>query len=102
MRNRLRHLIEPFQELFGISSERKSFVNKVIDLRNYWTHYDQDLEDVEKSVTTEELWELCLKLEALFQLHFLKLVGMDIEVIRSIAQKNVALQRKLGFEERGS
>ena len=102
LRNRLRHLIEPFQELFGISSERKSFVNKVIDLRNYWTHYDQDLEDVEKSVTTEELWELCLKLEALFQLHFLKLVGMDIEVIRSIAQKNVALQRKLGFEERGS
>ena len=102
LRNRLRFLIEPFRDLFGSNDERKSFTNKVIDLRNYWTHYDKDLEDIEKSVTTEELWELCQKLEALFQLHFLRLVGMDIEVVKSIAQKNVALQHKLGLEERES
>lgn len=75
LRKRITSLIEPFQEFFGSQDEATSFVSKVVHTRNYFTHYNQSLEG--KAAKREDLWKLCQKLEALFQLHLLGLVGID-------------------------
>jgi len=36
-----------------------------------------------------------MKLEALFQLHFLRLIGLDAEFIRKLANENHALRSKV-------
>lgn len=96
LRKRMRQMIEPFKDLFGNSKKRNSFIGKVVDTRNYLTHYDSQLES--KAAHGEELWRLYRKLEALFQLHFLRLIGWDIESIKSIAKNNKHLCHKLGLE----
>ena len=96
LRKRIKQMIKPFKDLFGNGGERDSFICKVVDTRNYLTHYDSGLEA--KAASGEDLWRLCLKLEALFQLHFLRLIGMNIESIKSIVKKNTTFRDKLGLE----
>ena len=97
LRRRLKQMVDPFMESFGETRKRKSFISKVTDTRNYLTHYDKAL--ASKAVEGKDLWNLCLKLEALFQMHLLRLMGMDIDCIRSIANENQALRFKLGMED---
>lgn len=96
LRKRIKQMIQPFKDLFGNGKERDSFIRKVVDTRNYLTHYDSGLET--KAANGEDLWRLCMKLEALFQLHFLRLIGMNIESIKSIVNKNSTLRDKIGLE----
>ena len=96
LRKRIKQMIKPFKDLFGNGRQRDSFIGKVVDTRNYLTHYDSRLET--KAASRESLWELCMKLEALFQLHFLWLIGMDIESIKSIVNENSTLRDKIGLE----
>ena len=102
LRKRMKQMIEPFKDLFGNAKERNSFIRKVVDTRNYFTHYDRRLENEapsgKKSGDLEKLDRLHLKLKALLQLHFLKLIGMDIKSIKSIANENYAFRNKLGRE----
>ena len=67
--------VKPFRSWFGSKKETESFITKVVDTRNYFTHYDSSL--ATKAASGEDLWKLCQKLEALFQLHLLVLVGID-------------------------
>lgn len=97
---RIKKMMQPFKELFGNGREQNSFISRVVDTRNYLTHYDSEIEI--KAASGEDLWKLCMKLEALFQLHFLRLIGLNIESIKSIVKKNTALRDKLGFEEEPS
>ena len=97
LRKRLKRLIEPFGDLFGTSSEIKALMQDVVDLRNYLTHHDENLELRAKQIGDSELHKICLKLDALFQLHFLKLTGMDIDRIRSMARGNHVLRRRLAL-----
>ncbi|MBZ0157931.1 MAG: hypothetical protein K8I29_17170 [Alphaproteobacteria bacterium] len=85
-------MLEPFESLYGDSKARKHFIGKVIDTRNYLTHYDPKL--AQQAANGEALWKLCMKLEALFQLHFLRLIGLDAEFIKKLANENHALQSK--------
>ena len=89
-------MIEPFKDLFGNSKKRNSFIGKVVDTRNYLTHYDSSLEN--KADSGEDLGKLYTKLEALFQLHFLRLIGIDDNTIKSMVNENYALRNKLGLE----
>ena len=95
LRNRIKQMMQPFKDLFGNGRERDSFISKVVDTRNYLTHYDSGLEA--KAASRESLWALCMKLEVLFQLHFLRLIGMNIESIKSIVNRNPTLRDKLGL-----
>ena len=97
LRKRIKQMIEPFKNLFGNQKKCRSFIDKVVDTRNYLTHYDSGL--ATKAASGEGLWKLCMKLEALFQLHFLQLIEMDLESIRSIVNENYALRNKLGLED---
>lgn len=95
LRQRIKQMIEPFNELYGSASERKSFVGKVLDTRNFLTHYDPRLADQSSSGT--ELWELCMKLEGLFQLHLLRLIKMNDDLINKLIRENNAIRHKLNL-----
>lgn len=95
-RRRLRRLIEPFRQWFGVNSrEREAFINTVCDTRNYLTHYEEATTK-NRAAEPEELFVLHEKMEALFQLHLLMLIGLDEPSIDSLIQNNSRIRRKLG------
>ena len=96
LRKRVGEMIEPFEDFFGSNTERKHFISKVVATRNYLTHYDSGIES--QAASERDLWMLCLKLEALFQLHFLRLIGIKDEDISTIVEGNFDLRDKLGIE----
>ena len=91
-RKRIKQLIEPFKDLFGNKKKRKKLTNRIVDTRNYLTHYDLSLES--KAAKGEVLWSICLKMELLFQLHFLRLMGFRREQIDSVVANCAQLKRK--------
>ena len=82
LRKRIKKLIEPFKNLFGNNKNRKKLINRVVDTRNYLTYYDQCLKP--KAAEGRDLQILCRKMEVLFQLHFLQLIGFSQKDINSI------------------
>ena len=92
LRQRIKELINPFKEIFGNSEKRNKLTNKILDTRNYLTHYDPESEP--EAAKGADLHVLCLKMELLFELHFLKLTGFAPEKIQSIADKCPKLQWK--------
>ena len=102
LRKRLKQLICPFAELYGTSKEIRELVRKTIVVRNYLTHYDRKSESKAKQIIDDDLLVICLKLEALFQLHFLHRTGMNISRVKSLASKSIALRHRLGLDEGGS
>ena len=98
LRNRLRALIEPFERWFGNRSTSRPFVNMACDTRNYLTHYDEAATR-DRATTPDEMFELYQKLEALFQLHLLRLIGIDESTIDSIVLRNQGLRRALGVQD---
>lgn len=94
---RLDEMIRPFKCWFGNHDKRKGFIREVVDTRNYFTHLSEELEG--KEAKGQELLVLYEKLEALFQLHLLRLVGFQADGIDSIIRSNYPLRRKLGVEE---
>ena len=92
LRNRIKRMIEPFKDTIGTSKERRELIESIIVTRNYLTHYDLSLES--KAVKDEDLWPLCLKMELLFQLHFLQLIGFSREQIDSLLANSPPLRRK--------
>lgn len=90
LRKRLKSLIKPFQDLFGDEKKVDKLTNRIVDLRNYLTHLDPAKKSVFRG---EELPLLCHKMELLFQLHFLDLVGFSREEIHTIIRHVEPLQR---------
>ena len=93
-RRRVQELVEPFKRWFGSSKKRSKFISRVIDTRNYLTHFDKETTK-NRAVGVEELFALHEKMEALFQLHLLRQVGLDDSSIASLATENPRLRRKL-------
>lgn len=90
---RLKRIIEPFKDKLGNSKERNSLLRKIVDTRNYLTHYNEDLKD--SAAQGSELRGLCQKMEAIFQLHFLKVIGFSDEEISAVIKNCYPLKRKL-------
>lgn len=91
---RIKLIIEPFKSHLGNSNERKKLLRKIVDTRNYLTHYSDDLKD--NVAEGKELWNLCQKMEVIFQLHFLKVIGFNEEEINSVIENCYPLKQKLG------
>ena len=89
-------MIVPFDDLFGTHSARKACVDQVVNTRNYLTHYDQGIKN-QAATDPKELFQLHSKLEALVQLHLLRLLGIDNDHIRNMATRYLPLRRKLGI-----
>lgn len=90
---RLKKIIEPFKDHLGTSKERSKLLRKIVDTRNYLTHYNESLRD--DAAKGRELWILCLKMEVIFNLHYLRVIGFSDEEITGVVKNCLPLQRKL-------
>ena len=82
--NRLERMTDPFDN-FMCSENRPKLINKIVKTRNYLTHYNIKLEpEAAKGIA---LQFLCLKMNALFRLQFLKFIGFDEQEIADIVDK---------------
>ena len=93
LRRRIKSIIEPFKEFLGTKEERKKLITTIVDTRNYLTHYDKSLESV--AASGKDLYWLCLKMEAIFQLHLLQVLGFTEAEIKSVFDNSYELQQKL-------
>ena len=85
LKNRFERMTEPFGN-FMCGERRPQLIKSIKDTRNYLTHYDSDLES--KAAKGEGLKFLCRKMNALFRLQFLKLIGFDEQEIDDIVDKS--------------
>ncbi len=93
LRKRLKLIIEPFKEYLGTNTERNRLLKNIVNTRNYLTHYSENLAD--EAVDGINLWKICQKMEVIFNLHFLKVIGFtDIE-IKSVVENSHPLKQKL-------
>ncbi|ANF81461.1 hypothetical protein A3K93_04165 [Acinetobacter sp. NCu2D-2] len=90
---RLKCIMEPFKEYFGNSSERSKLLRSIVNTRNYFTHYSENLES--EAANGADLWEICEKIEAIFNLHFLKVIGFTDEEIMLVVQNSQSLKNRL-------
>jgi hypothetical protein len=93
LRKRLKKIIEPFKDHLGTRKERRKLLGKIVSTRNYLTHYSESLEG--ESAKGRELWNLCLKMEVIFNLHFLNVVGFTDDEISGVVENCHPLKRKL-------
>lgn len=91
---RIKRVIEPFKKHIGNSKVRGKIIRSIVDTRNYFTHYDEALKN--NAASGEELWYLCMKMEAIFQIHFLKRLGFASEQIEVLINNCHRLKEKLG------
>ena len=90
---RLKRVIEPYKEIFGNTKDRNIFIRKAVDTRNYLTHYDKSLKS--NMACGEDMWKLFLKMEVIFQLYLLQILGLSKKEIEKILNSNDKLQNKL-------
>ena len=96
-RRRIQRLIEPFKDFLGDGKTAKDLINKICDTRNYLTHYDETSTRY-RAVTPSDLLELLKKMEAIFQLRLLMLLGFDYSSIEVIVENSEPLRSKLSEE----
>lgn len=92
---RIKRIIEPYKSYIGSSKQRNKFIRGVVNTRNYLTHYSEELE--KDSLKGSELWSLCQKMEAVFQLHLLQQLGFEEFDIQRLLSNNYKLKQK--FDE---
>jgi hypothetical protein len=90
---RIKRIVTPFKELIGNSKERNKLIRTIVDTRNYLTHYDKSLQS--KAANGRDLWVICHRMEAIFQLHLLQVIGFKETEINSVFKNSYALQQKL-------
>ncbi|HFX6172924.1 TPA: HEPN domain-containing protein [Acinetobacter baumannii] len=95
LRKRLKLIIEPFEDYLGEKKERNKLIVNIVDTRNYLTHYSESLADV--AVDGIDLCKICQKMEAIFNLHFLKVIGFTDSEIESVVKNCYPLRQKLGY-----
>lgn len=91
---RLRRVIEPFTKQFGSSETREKLIRKLVDTRNYLTHYEEALADT-AATDGSELASLCASAEAILQLHFLCEIGFDDATVSELCANSVSLRAKI-------
>ena len=81
LRDRIREIIKPFEGFIG-EEKVPQLIDYIVDSRHYYTHYNPELEP--KAAKGWDLYILCEKMEMLFELRFLELMGFGEEKINSV------------------
>lgn len=89
---RIKRIIDPYKSYLGNGKQRNKLIRGVVGTRNYLTHYSEELE--EELVKGVDLWALCQKMEAVFQLHLLQQLGFTESEIQGILTNNYKLKQK--------
>ncbi len=102
LRKRLDELLTQFESFYNNSGEIKKIAGDIVGVRNYLTHYNitkpNELEFKDKAQDASTLRFLYMKMESIFQLHFLKRIGFTDKNIKQIVQKNYQLKQKLDMK----
>ena len=93
LKDRLKSLIEPLKEVIGAEDKHIKLIDEIVDTRHYLTHYDFDLKP--KAAKDEDLPILCHKMECLFKLYILRLIGFNREEIDTIVANSPQILWKL-------
>ena len=99
LRRRIKQLMKPFTQYFGNKKQRGAFIDKVVNTRNYLTHYDDTLRD--DAAVGPEISQLSNRLDGLLQLNLLKIMGFSEKSILSALSEYGPLSRKLGLHDGG-
>ena len=92
LKDRIKSIIKPFKDLIGADANQQALIDSIVHTRNYLTHHNPRKEL--KAAKDANLWILCLKMELLFELHILQLMGFSRERIDSIVDNSPELKRK--------
>lgn len=92
LRKRMTLLIQAVEEVLEFDfvqspKSRNLFTDKVVNTRNYWTHYTKELKG-QAPQTSEERLMLLAKLQLLLEVHFLIGVGFDSKQIKDLINKS--------------
>lgn len=86
-KQRLLDLIDPFKSLLVNSKTKKRIAHKIVTSRNYYTHYNPNLEgDAQKGV---DLLNLTYTMEALCKLIFMEKLGFEVKSIEEMITYSV-------------
>ena len=91
--SRIKRIIEPYKSHLGNSKERSRLIRGIVNTRNYLTHYSESLEN--DALKGKKLWDVCEKMEAIFQLHLLQQLGFIESEINNKLSSNDRLKRKI-------
>ncbi len=92
LKNRLDRIIKPMKKYFGNDKDVKKFIRKIVDTRNYYTHYTEGLKS--RAAKGKEIYYLIVKIEFIFLLKFLSIIGLSNTEIDDLVKKR-SLRRKL-------
>jgi len=91
LRKRIKEIYDRVKNLGYITAlipKKKDFVDKVVNTRNYFVHYDQSLK--ERALKGTELYWLIQKLKALVEICLLKEIGfLDTEIDNIFQNKKI-------------
>jgi len=74
------------EPIFGADNKkRKGFVGKVVDTRNYLTHYDESKK--EAAAVGRELYELTERLESVLEACLLREVGFEGDRLKEVLSR---------------
>ena len=89
LRERLNLLVEEHSDILAKHIGNPKFVSNVVDTRNYFTHYDEKLEN--KAITEpKQLYVLCEKLKTLLEVCFLAELGLSQEQIKRMMRQTMS------------
>ena len=92
LRTRLRDILKRYNEIMpGFIPDKKDFINKVVDTRNYYTHYDEDLKG--RAVSDESLYYLTQRLRRLLEICLLRELGFNLKEIKEFFVRSFIFQR---------
>ena len=84
-RTKLKELLEEYGDLFFFIDKKEEFVGKVVDTRNYYTHYSPDLE--KRAVEIADLPFLSQKLRYILIVILLREIGFVDSLIERILRR---------------
>lgn len=92
LRKRIKGLFESTDESTRVlvTDDYKSFISKIVDTRNYFTHYDEELKLA--ALSGSELYYACQRLKIFIIILLLKSNGLNEEIIRNVIQRNTKIQ----------
>ncbi|MGG0644739.1 HEPN domain-containing protein [Sporosarcina gallistercoris] len=95
LRQRLKEIFSEVNDIFGISSDkRKSFINKIVNTRNYYTHFDERLKD--QIFDAIPMYYITKYMKLVLRVLILRELGIDNDLIKQRMSGN---QELLHFKE---
>lgn len=87
LRKRLKEIFEEYKEILDKFIEnKKDFIEKVVNTRNYFTHHGMELK--EHAASGEDLYHLTQKLRMCLEICLLTEIGFSSEEIKVLISKN--------------